>query len=255
VTPELLERARALAAGALTPAAPRDATTVVLLREEPADGLQVHLQLRPTSMAFAAGVWVFPGGRLEPADAGVAVDLPSHWADLLAGGDAALAAALVVAGVRETFEEAGALLGGLAVPADPLPARSGPFAEVVAGARLATHGMAPWARWVTPELEPRRYDTRFLVAALPEGQQTAGDDAGGEAEATVWLTPQQALDRRAEETMVLMRPTAFALAELTAYDTVEAVLVAAQQRDCAPVLPRFLVEGETLRLALPGERA
>jgi len=236
----LAERARQLAAGTLQPVAPRDAATVVLLRDAPA-GLEVHLMRRVASMAFAAGMHVFPGGRVDDADAEVPVDLPAGWPGLL-GADEALAGAVVVAAVRETFEEAGVLLTDDPLPADLAAARLAPFASL--GVRPATRLLAPWARWITPDAEPRRYDTRFFVAALPAGQHAAADDAGGEADRAVWLTPADALARHRDGELDMLPPTAFTLAELTECAGVGDVLAAAVERDCAPVLPRVLLDAD-----------
>src|SRR4051795_9795578 len=106
---------RALAAGDATAAEPRHASTVVLLRDRP-DGMEAYLLRRTRTMAFAAGMYVFPGGSVDPRDEALADDAwvgppPQQWAGLLSA-DAALAKALVCAAVRETFEESGVLLAG-----------------------------------------------------------------------------------------------------------------------------------------------
>src|SRR5215207_6685398 len=110
----LVEQAAAYASGELTPAEPRDAATVVLLRDG-ASGPEVYLLRRQASMAFAAGMCVFPGGAVDPrdfdADVAWAGPSPSSWASRL-GVDEAMARALVCAAVRETFEESGVLLAG-----------------------------------------------------------------------------------------------------------------------------------------------
>src|SRR5215210_4680744 len=112
--PDLVERARAFARGTGVVSPTRDAATVVLLRDRPA-GPEVYLLRRAPSMAFAAGMHVFPGGSVDPRDAAQATAWagppPSHWAGLL-GCDEELARALVCAAVRETFEESGILLAG-----------------------------------------------------------------------------------------------------------------------------------------------
>ena len=110
----LVEQAAAYASGELTPAEPRDAATVVLLRPGAA-GPEVYLLRRQASMAFAAGMCVFPGGGVDPrdfdADVAWAGPSPAAWASRL-GVDEAMARALVCAAVRETFEESGVLLAG-----------------------------------------------------------------------------------------------------------------------------------------------
>ena len=114
--PQLVEQARAFAAGERTPAEPRDAATVVLMRPgTTATGPEVYLLRRQASMAFAAGMCVFPGGGVDPRDFDHAVawagPAPAEWAERL-GTDEATARALVCAAVRETFEESGVLLAG-----------------------------------------------------------------------------------------------------------------------------------------------
>src|SRR6476646_11080770 len=106
---------RALASGEATAAEPRHASTVVLLRDRP-DGMQAYLLRRQKTMAFAAGMYVFPGGSVDPRDETLGPDAwvgpaPAEWAGLLTA-DGPLATALVCAAVRETFEESGVVLAG-----------------------------------------------------------------------------------------------------------------------------------------------
>ena len=190
----------------------RDAATIVLMRDGEA-GLEAYLLRRVASMAFAAGMHVFPGGRVDPADTAAHTvwfgTHPGDWAGVLTA-DEGLAHGLVCAAVRETFEESGVLLAGAGpdVVADvstpeweadrlALIAHRESLSGLLArrGLGLRADLLRPWAHWITPEAEPRRYDTRFFVAALPPGQQTR--DVGGEADATMWLTPREALDRHA----------------------------------------------------------
>jgi 8-oxo-dGTP pyrophosphatase MutT (NUDIX family) len=192
--PEVVERARAIRAGELQPVPPRDAATVVLVRngEPRVDGrLEIFLLRRVRTMAFAAGMLVFPGGKVDPADDG-GEDLPAAWADDLTYGDAALLRRVVGAAIRETAEEC-----GVAVTAENL---------------------RPLAHWVTPTCEPRRYDTRFLLAALPAGQVARVAD--GEADEGRWHTVPETLQQR------LMPPTMAVCTELSGYPDVAAALAA-----------------------------
>ncbi len=155
-------------------------------------------------MAFAAGMHVFPGGSVDPRDGETdtawAGPPARRWAGWL-GCDEPLARALVCAAVRETFEESGVLLAGPdagSVVADTtgddlerdrlaLLDRSASMAEVLATRDLVLRSdlLRPWAHWITPEFEPKRFDTRFFVAAVPTGQRPR--DVSGEADDTVWL--------------------------------------------------------------------
>lgn len=270
---EVGARARVAAADStFTPAPTRDAATVVLLRERPRGGIEVFLIRRVRSMAFAGGMYVFPGGSVDPRDARLpesawAGPPPGHWAGVLAADDA-LTRALVAAAVRETFEESGVLLAGAgpdtvaADTTDPsweadrqrLLDRSLPLAELLTnrGLRLRADLLRPWAHWITPEVEERRYDTRFFLAAIPTGQRAR--DVGGESDLVAWVTPEEALARVASGEWGMLRPTAVTLTELCGHRSVAAALTAADARDVRPVLPRVVVSGaDEVRLLLPGD--
>src|SRR5437763_5946154 len=260
---------RALAAGEATAAEPRHASTVVLLRDRP-DGMQAYLLRRARTMAFAAGMYVFPGGSVDPRDETLSDDAwagppPAAWAALLSA-DEGLTKALVCAAVRETFEESGVLLAGAGrddVVADTtgedweldrvaLVDRSLSFAALLdrRGLVLRADLLRPWAHWITPELEPKRFDTRFFVAALPTGQRTR--DVGGEADRVAWVRPGDALAAADSGAMGMLPPTAFTLSELATYETVTAVLAAGTARDVKPVLPKIVLgDDDEARLLLP----
>ncbi len=251
------------------PVPTRDAATIVLLRDG-ASGLEAYLLRRAATMSFAARMHVFPGGRVDPADSTAHVDWfgpsPHEWAGLLTA-DAALCRGLVCAAVRETFEESGVLLAG-AGP-DAVADVAGPEweADRIAlierreslSGLLSRRGLAlradllrPWAHWITPELEPKRYDTRFFVAALPPGQQAR--DVGGEADATMWLTPAEAARRHEAGGLEMLPPTITTLRELADYATTADVMQAAAERDISPVLPRIVLTGaagDEMELLLP----
>ena len=248
--PELLERARAIAAGELAVPPTRDASTVVLLRDRATPAgtvLEVLLMRRVASMAFAAGAVVFPGGSVDPEDRDASVDLPTDYVAKL-NADEPLSRALVCAAVRETFEEAGILLVRGPAPESwaeerrALDARETSMAAVLArhGLRLDADVVKPWARWVTPEPEVKRYDTRFFVAAMPEGQRAAGDDGGGEADGSAWMRPQHALDGVRAGELVMLPPTIATLEDMASFATVSDVLAATETRDVTVVEPRIV---------------
>jgi 8-oxo-dGTP pyrophosphatase MutT (NUDIX family) len=277
VPPSLRERARAyLDAGAAAAVAPtRDAATVVLLRDravtdshEATTGIEVYLLRRAPSMAFAAGMHVFPGGSVDPRDSEVGHLVPGHgwggpppadWAGALRC-DEGLARALVLAAVRETFEESGVLLAGAdgaSVVADTTGAdletdrlalldRSASMAEVLERRDLVLRSdlLRPWAHWVTPEFEPKRFDARFFVAAVPPGQRAR--DVSGEADSTVWLPVRDAVARRDRGELDMLPPTIVALRELAVFDTVAEALAA--PREVRRVMPRLVDDAGLLRL-------
>jgi 8-oxo-dGTP pyrophosphatase MutT (NUDIX family) len=237
------------------PAVPKPAATVILLRDAP--HLQVFLQRRVAGMAFAGGMTVFPGGGVDANDRAAAAEWqgrpPSWWAQRFDCDDA-LAAGFVRAAVRETFEECGVLLatpGGVAEDARAaVTDRSRTLDDVLAeaGRTLAADLLRPWARWVTPEESPKRYDTAFFVATAPEGQEA--DAQTTEAVEAAWWTPADALAEAERGGMRLMAPTLHALRELLAYDDTAAVLAAADVRRIEVVRPeRFRgLGGDAVRI-------
>jgi 8-oxo-dGTP pyrophosphatase MutT (NUDIX family) len=260
--PELHERARAVASGGVAVAEPRHAATVVLLRDG-ADGVEAYLLRRLGSMAFAGGMYVFPGGSVDPRDLDAEIAWegppPAEWTSVLSA-DEPLARGLVAAAVRETFEESGVLLASpLAEGTDwgaeqaALLDRSASMAEVLArnGLVLRADLLRPWAHWVTPEMEPKRFDTRFFVAALPEGQEAV--HYRGESDHSEWTTPRVAVERHAAGEIAMLPPTVFTLAEIGAYGTVAEVMAAAAARDVRRVLPKIVVSGDDVLLLLPGD--
>ncbi len=209
------------------PVVPAPAATVVLLRDRAAGDFDVLLMERHHASKFAAGDFVFPGGKLEiddnPEDA-------VHWcAGLDLAGAArtlgleqapATALAYWIGAIRETFEEAGVLLattadGGpvhlpaprvadyrRAIQADHRAFWSMIKAEKV---RLATDRLVYFAHWVTPEGLPLRFDTRFFAAPMPQGQEAVGDDH--EMISLRWLAPREALAAQARGEISLRNPT------------------------------------------------
>ena len=232
--------------------APRAAATVVLLRDG-REGLEVYVQRRPVAMGFAGGLWVFPGGRVDEADRDPGVDerwagpSPEAWAERLGLG-VDEARGHVVAACRETLEEAGVLLASPEPgPAETAGARkamlagAGSFAAVLArlGVGLDTGRLRYWAWWLTPEEEPRRYDTRFFVAGVPAGAAVTAHLA--EAERERWLPPAAAA---ADQGMPMLPPTRYSLRDLAPFATVKAALAAAEGRRVERILP--VLEGAEL---------
>jgi 8-oxo-dGTP pyrophosphatase MutT (NUDIX family) len=177
----------------------RPAATVVLLRDG-ADGLEVWLQQRAATLAFAAGMHAFPGGRVDDdEDFSAVVHDVSEEAQVWGDVDLAVVRAHLAAAVRETWEESGVQL-------DPA-------------------ALTPWGRWVTPPGDTRRFDARFYLAACPPGQTP--EPLTGEVAAGSWFVVQAAVDAFAAETLPMWPPTISTLTSLTAFDTVAAALAAA----------------------------
>ncbi|MGN9910842.1 NUDIX hydrolase [Phytohabitans sp. LJ34] len=257
----LVAQVRRFEAGESGPAPPpRLAATVVLLRPA-GGGFEAYVLRRAASMAFASGMYAFPGGGVDPADAGADIGWagppPEQWAYRL-GRPAGEAQAVVCAAVREVFEESGVLLaegaGGDDLEADrqALVRRDASLGELLArrGLVLRSDLLGAWARWVTPEFEPRRFDTYFFVAALPEGQLAR--DVSGEADLTMWVRPADAVARYEAGQIAMLPPTVVMLRELAGYPDSAAVLAAAAARDAATaVTPRAEIAADgTVRLRI-----
>ncbi|MFJ9946606.1 NUDIX hydrolase [Kitasatospora sp. NPDC091207] len=258
-------RIRAVESGEVTPPVPRPSATVVLLRDT-ATGPEAYLLRRRSSMAFAAGMYAYPGGGVDPRDAeaelGWAGPGPQEWAERL-GVDARTAQAVVCAAVRETFEEAGVLLAGpdatsTAEPRDwsaeraALEAHELSFADFLRahGLVLRSDLLAGWARWVTPAFEERRYDTWFFVAALPPGQRAALEV--GEADRVAWLSPAEAVQGHEEGRFGMLPPTVTVLRELLPVRSAEQALDAAAGRSLHPILGTAEVRGDRMTVRWSG---
>ncbi len=247
----------------------RDAATVILIRDSRSrTEVEVFLLERVGGMAFAGGMTVFPGGGVDASDAAADVRWagppPSWWAERL-GTDEGKAQALVCAAARETFEECGVLLAGStpdSIVADTAPftaergrleRRELSFAEFLTAHDLVLRSdlLRPWSHWITPVGEARRYDTRFFVAVLPEGQIADGDTS--EAASVSWRSTGDALaDWRAGHT-ILLPPTWSQLDELSRFATVAEVVD--HERRIAPVLPTLIREDGAVRVLFDGDDA
>ena len=248
-----------------SPAIPRDAATVILLREG-VSGVEVFLQRRVRGMAFAGGMTVFPGGGVDRRDADSALDWsgpgPEWWAEQF-GCTPEVARALVCAAVRETFEESGVLLAGpdpgsvvgstaaYAEDRAALVSRELALAGFLAqeGLVLRADLLRPWANWVTPEGEPRRYDTRFFLAAMPDGQ--LADAVTTEAAEAYWRTPEAALRDAERGESALMPPTKVTLTEIAACASVAEAL--GTERTLAQVLPKLVWRDGEWQAVLPDD--
>lgn len=232
--------------------------------------------LRPLEAEFAPRAQVFPGGRVDDADADPVwqrlIDLGDD-PELTSGEEPARGdppnRVCLVAAIREAFEETCVLLG-VEAGAYPGPQWAGAsrarvhaaeaaFAEVVgdAGLRLSPGRMTYFARWITPEGLPKRYDTRFFAAAMPEAQEAIA--AAGEISSLEWVSPAVALDRADTSNAYTMPPTRAALSALASYRDVESALDGLRRtRDLTPIMPRILAGAEgpieaAIRVVMPGE--
>ena len=246
---------------------PRPSSTLILLRDEAGGDapFSVLLLERHGRIAFP-GATVFPGGVLDASDAdapGAVLPAEQRWADRGEGDCPPEALAYWVAAARELFEEVGILLaardgrpveGPLSADVAALRARvhaGEPFSRVLASAGLvpAIDRLFSFARWITPAANPRRWDTRFLVARVPAGQEPVAD--GTETVSCAWMTPPAALAAYQAGRVVLMPPTVRTLDDLARFPSVDAVLSDAARRIVRAVTPELVQDGPRTAITYP----
>ncbi|MDP2497152.1 MAG: NUDIX hydrolase [Candidatus Palauibacterales bacterium] len=235
------------------PPEPLPAATVVVARAGE-DGMEVLLLRRPEETTFAAGAYVFAGGRVDPGD---------REPELLGRVDAGRADGepeALVAAARELWEETGLLMARPGAEPDPsrLAAARGelvrgetPFGRLAAGLDLTLprHAVAYFARWVTPEKLSRRYDTRFFLCRDPGGPV----ELTGEHTDAVWLRPDRALDHFAAGDLPLLFPTRKTLERLEGFPDAATAIRELRSAAVEAVRPRMLVRDDGVEPVLPGE--
>ncbi len=261
------------------PVTPRESTTVVLLRDAPG-GVEVFMVRRNANASFMASACVYPGGALDETDEAeelvsfVTGRDPAACAALLGGGiSPQQGLAFFLAGVRESFEEAGVLLAHRAGdPARRPVATDEPgVGERFAQWRWALHEreatlvdlahqenlrfgldwVHPFAHWITPVTYKKRFDTWFFVARSPARQVLTHDTV--ETVASEWLRPAEVLRRYGDGENVLFPPTLRTLEELDALGSLDAIIERCATEPIPAILPYFKGSGETLISLLPGD--
>jgi 8-oxo-dGTP pyrophosphatase MutT (NUDIX family) len=245
----------------------RSAATVMILRDRGGvdgggangegsgadlSGVDVFMLRRSSTMEFAPRMMVFPGGGVDPRDADPSLPwagpAPQEWARVLIA-DEATARELVVAAVREVFEECGVLLAGPDVDSvvgdvsgpswqverELLLSRELSLAQMLIGRGLVLRSdlLRARAHWITPEFEPKRYDTRFFAALLPVGQ--VADDQTSEADHADWADPVRLLKDYASGSALMLPPTVVCVEQAAAAASVAEFLAA--EVDMAPIMP------------------
>ncbi len=251
----------------------RPAATVIVLRDAP-HGLEVFLVRRHAGAAFMGGAHVFPGGRVDEADQAAA---DPSWCDgldtaarALPGLGAEISVAHHVAAIRELFEESGILLarsadGAFAAVRDPdaharfaasrhdLHSGRRTLRDIVEFERLhlALDALTPFAHWVTPPVDVRRFDTWFFVSRVPPHQIPAHDDR--ETVDSEWIAPAAALARAEAGEIALPPPTWTTLRELEPFGSADAAIAWARGRRIVRREPRAVERGGVRMLLLPGD--
>ncbi len=256
-----------------TPAVPAPAATLVLLRDRSTGPFEVLLIRRHDDSKFAAGAFVFPGGKIESDDN---PDDAADWCRSLDPGEAARVLGLDAAphaalgywigAIRETFEEAGILLadgadGRPARVADPrfaayrraCHADNRAFWAMIRAERLtlATDRLVYFAHWITPEVNPLRFDTRFFAAEMPPAQEAAADER--EITEVRWLSVREAFDANARGELSLRAPTMKNLALFDGAKTAAEALGRLRGRRVQTIRPRVIGEGESRKVLMPGD--
>ena len=256
----------------------KPAATVLLVRDAEIGGIEVFMLRRTFNAAFASGMFVFPGGKVDDVDG---VDeiaelcdglTDAHASSLLGIANGGLA--YWVACIRECFEEAGVLLArhestGDVVRFDDTETAKRFEAErenihdgSVAlldlcqreGLRLTTDDIHYVSHWVTPMGEKRRFDTRFFIARAPQAQEPLHDD--GETIESFWISPQEAIERAHEKDLMLMPPTKANIEFLLPFKTADEVLEAAAKVGMPQtILPKLKIDsdGRVVGIAMPGD--
>jgi 8-oxo-dGTP pyrophosphatase MutT (NUDIX family) len=251
---------------------------LLLLRERDSR-VEVLMMRRHDALRFMGGMWVFPGGRVDPPDCepAAAALVPEPSSDdgtVLCAPDGApltpnLALGLRVAACRETWEEAGVLLvrhrdGRTPAPQELRPLMAdrdrttqtpGGFAQTVAAAGLLldVDRLVYWSHWITPSHESRRFDTHFFAVAMPEGQVASLDQR--ESTELAWLAPGDVCAAAASGTMLIAPPTQLTLEDLleshVRHGGVAAMLAAERGRPTPAVMPRVTIHGATTNVLMP----
>jgi len=231
---------------------------------------------RDSRLGFLGGAHVFPGGAVDEGDRSEAArELLAGVEEMGAGHrlheDPATSCALLLAAVRELFEESGILLArdeaGEWVDLQDGSERArrlrdareasshgrGGFVDAVRreGLRLDVSGLRYFAHWITPQREKKRFDTRFFLARAPErqlAQHCAVESSEGE-----WITPSRALQRYRDREIELVPPTIATLESLAAYTSVEDALGAFLSAPIPRILPKITMCGETITILYPGD--
>ena len=256
--------------------APLDAATVILVRDGEMAGLEIFLMRRHRKQEFMGGAFVFPGGKLDEDDCDPLLDGHIHAftsddarrllqeAEL----DPRKALGLFMAAIRELFEETGVLLAADdsgRVPEICDRSTAGHFGAlrkrlhdkdislrelvIAEKLRLAPGRLAPYAHWITPDIETKRFDTRFFIARIPGNQKPRHDDV--ELTESRWMTPLGALEEHGEGRITLMPPTLKTVEELSGFDTAEELFEAATSRSIYAILPEAFSEEGDIGVRLP----
>jgi len=252
---------------------PQDASAIILLRKIP-DGknFEVLMVKKHKDMKFGGGTYVFPGGKVDPLDYDPRVEkicagltFEKACAILKESSHSSISLGYWVTAIRELFEETGILFAY--DENDSIVRLSDRFLSyrrrvqqkqismldmiLEEGLRLATDLIFYFAHWITPEISPIRYSTRFFVAELPGEQVYCHGD--GEIVASIWITPEEAMERYKIGDFPLMFPVFHNLKSLSEFSTIEELIESTKTKEIKAILPKLIEQDGKNILVLPGD--
>jgi 8-oxo-dGTP pyrophosphatase MutT (NUDIX family) len=242
-------------------AVPKNAATVILLKEKESEGFDVFLLKRHEKSSFMGGNFVYPGGRVDRDDGSLEIcsfskGITFDEAHKILGGTTSPEESFAhwIAAIRELFEEAGVLLaydqeGNLfQIRNQDEQAKFLSYRESLQKGVLTACKMAQkekllfaldqlhyYAHWITPEARSERFDTRFFLARYPSGQDASHDQK--ETTAGIWITPQKALEENLKGEVFLSPPTLKTLEDLSRFKTIDEVFTSLKNMKIRPILP------------------
>ena len=256
----------------------KPAATVLLIRDKDGGGIEVFMLQRTFSAAFASGMFVFPGGKVDDVDSSVEIgELCTGLTDAEASAQLGIASgglAYWVACIRECFEEAGVLLAKYSGTGEVIRFDRDDIIEEFNKERenihdgslalldlckrenltLTTDEIFYISHWITPMGERRRFDTRFFIARAPAAQYPLHDN--GETIQSFWISPEEAIRRSHDKDLMLMPPTKANIEWLLPFrSTQEAMEAARALGKPQTILPKLKVDsdGRVLGIAMPGD--
>ena len=242
----------------------KDAATVILIRPSKPGDWEIFLARRHQNQTFMAGAYVFPGGQLEEADSDPQLENYIKTADVFdpyrllqdSNLPGEKARGFFIAAIRETFEEAGILLGGkttgnfVSFHDEKVLKRFNDYRHQLNASQITLEEIArkeniflfpdtliPYSHWITPEFEKKRFSTRFFLAKLPLCQTPVADAM--ELTESLWVTPQEALEMNRRKEIILMPPTFKTIEELSAFRDIDELFSAAKTKFIYPILPQL----------------
>ncbi len=237
----------------------RKASTVILVREKN-KAFEIYLLRRSTKSGFMGGLYVFPGGVVDPEDNGFDswsphIDMAPDQIEQQLGGHLFSnedALGFSIAAIRETLEEAGVLIASVKNKTqkdvedvctfrlnEGLPKSWFRTKMMTENWTLSFSSLGKWSHWITPELMKKRFDTRFFIVFMPENQTCVPDNM--ETKHGIWVTPQTALEQNLEAQIPLSPPTVVTLTQLLKFKNLDDLKQEIQTRSWGePVSPRLV---------------